>query len=186
MVRFTTATSQGQIQQMLDLQSQNLSKKISAEEAKEQGFVTVQHDEALLWAMNQQYPHSIAVDNEDVVGYALVMTQDFKHKIPVLLPMYEQIDGMVFKNKPLKESNYFIMGQICVAKSHRGQGIAGLLYQNLQERLAGTFEYIITEISTHNWRSLRAHEKVGFQVLKKYTAETNQKEWAVVIWDWRN
>lgn len=185
MITFSTVTNQAQIQQMLDLQTQNLSKYITTEEAKEQGFVTVQHDATLLWAMSQKYSHSIAIDNEQIVGFALVMTQDFKNDIPVLIPMFQQLDNMSFKDKPLNKSSYFIMGQICVAKSHRGQGIAGKLYQNLQERLSSSFEYIITEVATRNWRSMRAHEKVGFQLLKEYTDEKNGEEWALIIWDWR-
>jgi ribosomal protein S18 acetylase RimI-like enzyme len=182
MTSFTTVINQVQIQQMLDLQMQNLPKHISANEAKEQGFVTVQHDADLLWAMNQKYQHSIAVDNGNVVGFALVMTQDFKNDILVLVPMFDQLDKMTFNDKPL--DNYFVMGQICVAKSHRGQGIAGKLYKNLQERLSNSFEYVITEVATRNWRSMRAHEKVGFQILKKYIDELSGEEWALLIWKW--
>ena len=185
MISFTTVTHQAQIQQMLDLQMQNLPQYITADEAKEQGFLTVQHDATLLWAMNQKHAHSIAVDNEKVVGFALVMTQDFKNNIPILIPMFKQLDEMTFQHKPLNESSYFIMGQICVAKPHRGQGIAGQMYKNLQERLSNSFEYVITEVVTHNWRSMRAHEKVGFQILKQYKDELNGEEWALLIWNWR-
>jgi ribosomal protein S18 acetylase RimI-like enzyme len=184
MLSFLTVINKMQIQEILDLQTQNLPKNITANEAKEQGFVTVQHDADLLWSMNQKYPHSIAIDNETVVGFALVMTQDFKNDIPILVPMFEQLDEMTFNNKPLNESSYFVMGQICVAKSHRGQGIAGHLYKNLEERLSSTFDYIITEVATRNWRSMRAHEKVGFQILKKYVDETTNEEWALLIWEW--
>lgn len=185
MVSFTTINNKAQIQEILDLQLQNLPKSITATEAKEQGFLTVQHTEELLWAMNQTYPHSIAIDNKEVVGFALVMTQDFKNEIPVLIPMFDELNEMSFNDRPLDQSSYFIMGQICVAKSHRGQGIAGKLYKNLQERLSSTFEYIVTEVATRNWRSMRAHEKVGFEILKKYTDEVSGEEWALIIWNWR-
>jgi len=41
------------------------------------------------------------------------------------------------------------------------------------------FDYIITEISTRNHRSIRAHEKVGFETIKEY--ESDGKEWKIVL-----
>jgi RimJ/RimL family protein N-acetyltransferase len=45
------------------------------------------------------------------------------------------------------------------------------------------YDFVITEIATHNTRSLRAHEKVGFRLLHNYTDATD--EWDVVLWNWQ-
>lgn len=182
MVQYKVASTQEQITQILALQQANLATNVSLQEAKQQGFVTVQHSAELLWEMNQKHPHSIAVDNNQVVGYALVMTQVFKSKIPILEPMFNQLDHLSFRNQSLQTVDYFIMGQICVAKSHRGESIAVNMYREMQQRLAKDFQYIITEVATRNWRSMRAHEKVGFELLHQYT-DPRGEEWALIIWE---
>jgi RimJ/RimL family protein N-acetyltransferase len=46
-----------------------------------------------------------------------------------------------------------------------------------------SYDFVITEIATRNTRSIRAHEKVGFQLLHRF--KDDKEEWDVVIWDWR-
>jgi L-amino acid N-acyltransferase YncA len=41
---------------------------------------------------------------------------------------------------------------------------------------------LVTEVSTKNQRSLKAHEKVGFKNV--FTYEDGIDEWNVVIWNW--
>ena len=74
------------------------------------------------------------------------------------------------------------MGQICVGKDYRGQGVFRQLYLAHRERLSQDFDYCITEVSTSNIRSMRAHQNIGFQVLHTFTDELD--EWNIVLWDW--
>ncbi len=173
-------TTRQHILQMLDLQRQNLPANITKEEAQAQGFVTVQHHEDLLWEMNAAYPHTVAMDGERIVGYALVMTVEFKNQIPVLIPMFEQIEQLSYKGKPLADYRYFVMGQVCIAKSHRGQGIFGGMYRAMSEQLKGVFDCTITEVSLKNKRSMRAHEKVGFETLWNYQSPDGEN-WRMII-----
>jgi predicted GNAT superfamily acetyltransferase len=82
--------------------------------------------------------------------------------------MFNQIDRMSFAGIPLRQSRYFVMGQICIAKDARGKGVFAGLYREMQVRMAGHFDYIITEVDSTNPRSVRAHEQVGFIVIEKY------------------
>jgi ribosomal protein S18 acetylase RimI-like enzyme len=75
------------------------------------------------------------------------------------------------------------MGQICVAKEFRGKGIVNMLYQKHKEMYSAQYDFILTEISTSNKRSLKAHEKIGFQFI--YTYSDKMDEWNVVIWNWK-
>ena len=43
------------------------------------------------------------------------------------------------------------------------------------------FDLLVTEISTHNKRSSRAHQKVGFEIVKIYEDE-NGEPWELVVW----
>jgi len=182
-IDYTTASSQDDIQQILQLQWINLPKNISDQEAKEQGFVTVHHDEAILSAMNEKFQHVIAKHEGKVVGYTLVMLPEFGDKVPVLTSMFEKINQLSYNKNPLKNTPYFVMGQVCVDKDYRGQGVFAGLYQKMKEEMSPHFDCIITEIATRNTRSMRAHEKVGFETIHVFS--TPDEEWAIVAWDWK-
>lgn len=174
MVIYKQADSLKELEQILELQQRNLPKNISEDESTREGFVTVEHTLNLLKSMNDVCGHIIAVDDGQVVGYALCMHPQFAEDIEVLRPMFREID------KALESKvNYMAMGQICVAKSHRGQGIFRKLYQTMQEKLPDDFDTIITEVDGKNKRSLAAHTAIGFQELKRY--QSLHKEWVIII-----
>ena len=182
MVKFTTAQSDQDLHQILALQQSNLPKNLSNAEAQNQGFVTVHHDWSTLKAMNETYSHIVAKQDNQVVAYALVMLPEFADSIPVLRPMFNKIDGLTFAGGLLRQIPYFVMGQVCVAKSFRGQGVFAGLYKTMKREMVNDFRCVITEIATRNTRSRRAHEKVGFETLHIY--KTSDEEWAIVGWNW--
>lgn len=183
---YTQAKTSEELHQILALQAANLSKNISKAEAISQGFVTVQHDFELLKAMNEPFPHIIAKDGDKVIGYALVMLRSFADKISVLFSMFEMINESTFNVKSINDSTYFTMGQVCIDKDYRGQGVFQNLYETMQKHYANDFQYLITEISARNTRSLKAHGKIGFQDLKVFTDKESGETWHLVIWDWQN
>jgi len=71
-----------------------------------------------------------------------------------------------------------VMGQICIAKAYRGQGIFKGLYQAMLGFLGNAFSEIITEIDANNIRSLKAHLAIGFKEILRY--QTQEQEWVLV------
>lgn len=182
MIHYTKAESPQDLWQILELQAQNLPHCVDEEEKKSQGFVTVQHEIELLREMNLKYQHIVAKADDRVVGFALVMLEEFGDQIPILVPMFQLIDQLEYKDKSLKDIPYFVMGQICIDKAYRGQGVFQGLYHALREHMKPHFELVVTEIATRNERSLKAHSKVGFEPIKRYKADG--EEWEIVVWDW--
>ena len=176
------ATTDDQLRAILRLQAQNVPQSLSAEALREQGFVTVRHDLALLRRMNEREPHAIArTEAGALMGYALVMTPHFRAHIDVLRSMFDRIDRHTYAGTVLRDAPYCIMGQICVARPHRGRGVVDALYAHLDERLARRgYRYLITLIADRNPRSLRVHARVGFQPLERYVGETGE-DWHLVI-----
>lgn len=179
---FTLAKTDEDLKQILALQKLNYKTNISAEEAVSQGFVSIEHKFSLLKEMNADYPHIIAKSGGKLVGYALIMLRKFGDMIDVLLPMFERINVLDWKEKSMADSSYFIMGQVCVAKDFRGKGVFSGLYAEMKERMKGDFDYLVTEVATRNARSMRAHEKVGFELLLNYIVE-GEEEWNIVLLD---
>lgn len=184
MITYGPPHTDADLHQMLALQQANLPAHISKTELQAEGFVTVHHNFDLLKAMNTPYPHIIARDGEDVVGYTLVMLPTFQDRIPVLIPMFEEFNRATFQRRLLTDVNYVVMGQVCIAKGYRGQGIFQGMYAQMNKQMAPHFEAIVTEVSVRNPRSLRAHAKVGFQTIREYQADTGE-EWAILLWDWK-
>jgi len=178
MITYGPAISREELAGILSLQQENLPAHISSEELQKEGFVTVHHSLPLLEKMNQPYPHIIAKEEDRVIGYTLVMLPTMAEEIPVLVPMIEQVNRLVIQGKSLGDTAYFVMGQVCIAKRYRGKGVFAGLYQALQAQMRAHFDWCITEIASRNPRSLRAHEKLGFESLHTFSDDT--EEWVIV------
>lgn len=176
-ITYHRATTNEELKQILKLQERNLRHLISDEVKEKEGFVTLQHDFEILKKMNDACAHCIAKKDNEVIGYALSMLKYFKNDIPLLLPMFAEIDKAI-KQQNIT-SNYIAMGQICIDKIVRGQGVFRGLYEFMAQELKHEFEAIITEVDTTNTRSSSAHKAVGFNVLTNYTS--NNQLWEVII-----
>ncbi len=171
-----------ELRQVLDLQRKNLRQHISAEEKSTQGFVTMLYSQELLEAMHDLAPSIIVKKEDKVVAFALVFMKEGRHLYADLEAMYVNLENLSWKEQPMNTYKIYVMGQVCIAKEFRGQGLFEMLYQKHKEVYSDQFDMIVTEISTSNYRSLRAHERIGFETIATYRDHLD--EWAVVVWDW--
>lgn len=181
---FRTASTDAELEQILALQRENVEESLSREEVVDGGFVSVRHDLALLRDMNQAEAHLIAVADGRVVGYALVMMREFEDRIPFLTPMYDMLSRLTYDGRPIDDHRYFIMGQVCVDKPFRGSGAFAGMFRKMAELYAARFDFVVTEVACRNARSIRAHERVGFELLHRYQ-DSDGEEWDLIVWDWR-
>ncbi len=172
-ITYHRVTTVEDLNQILKLQQDNLPKELSASEKEKEGFVTVHHTFDILEQMNAICPHIIAKHNDVIIGYALCMTKDFKAKISVLIPMFNEIEPVILKN-----SNYVVMGQVCISRDYRKQDVFRGLYHFMAEVLKRDFDTIITEVDIENTRSLNAHKAVGFKHLKNY--RSSNRFWEII------
>lgn len=175
---YRRVVSDDELFEIIKLQKCNIPASISIEEQLNEGFVTVQHDLETLKMMNDACAHVIAIHNNTIVGYALSMLDSFKNTIAVLKPMFKEIETCISPNV-----SYITMGQICVDKNYRKQGVFKGLYNFMKSELNTVFDIIITEVDIKNTRSLNAHYAIGFNLLKRYTC--NNQEWALLFWKWQ-
>jgi GNAT superfamily N-acetyltransferase len=174
-------TDLSELMQIADLSRENLKFHLSDEEKKFQGFITWEYSFELLKQMHEIAPSVIVKHNDQVVGYALTAFKETAAVQPELVTMIEHLETLSFKDKSLASYAYYIMGQVCIAKAHRGKGIFEMLYRQHKNIFCSRFELLITEVSTSNHRSIQAHRKVGFQTINTYRDMLD--EWDVVVWD---
>ncbi len=183
MLSATTVSSDAELQQIIALQFINLKQNITSEEKNEQGFVTMVFTMDMLLAMHRLAPSVIVKDaNGNVVAYAIVFLKEGRAGYPGMESMFRNIEKISWNGKPFTSYNYYIMGQICIAKEVRGQGVFEMLYHKHREIYGQQFDCIVTEIATSNQRSLRAHERVGFKTISTHSDAID--DWKVVAWDW--
>lgn len=201
------ARSDEDLRQILALQAVNLREAVGEDERRAQGFVTLRHDAALLREMCGSEAHVVATarGSDEVVGYALVMLKEFRTRLTLLEPMFARLEGLTFRGRPMRDVvgdgtgnrggdaagksageskgrngawRWYVMGQVCVAKAHRGQGLVERMYQEHRRLMSPRYDLLVTEIDRANTRSMRAHERAGWVVMDEYPSDG--REWVVV------
>src|SRR5699024_7434380 len=184
MIYYQIASTDDDLQGILKLQKKNLPQNISSEEKGKEGFVTVDHDFSMLKKLHDSNPHVIAKNDEQVIAYVLTMTKEFRNDIPVIIPMFQVFDTIIYKEKLISDYDYMLIGQVCVDKNFRGKNIFQKVYFKYRDAYSSRFDFAITEVAESNSRSLRAHEKIGFKPIHSYYSPDGTK-WIVIIWEWK-
>lgn len=182
MVTIDLVSTAEQLMGIQELQQQNLRRNLTEKEAAEQGFLMAEYSIEFLQSMHAAAPSVIALFEGKVVGYSLVALKTIREEHPLLADLFNTIDQLNFQSKDLRESNYVVVGQLCVGKGFRGIGLVDRMYQYYKECYASQYEYLITDVAKANHRSLKAHRKTGFQVIDELSFEGIG--WDIVLWDW--
>lgn len=180
---FKIASTKQDFEQILELQRQNLYTLISKEDQEKQGFVFAEHTLELLETLAVDLPQVIALYKGKVVGYNLAMTASMKTVLPSITPMFNAFETCFFKQEPLTDFQYIVGGQVCVDKDFRGHGLLSCLYTETKNQVSTAYDACVTEISMRNPRSLKAHQKLGFEVIGTYYDGVEQ--WNIVAWDFK-
>jgi GNAT superfamily N-acetyltransferase len=181
---YTTAASDKDLLGIIELQKDNLPVNLSNDIILKEGFVTVVHNLPVLKKMNTIEQHVICKDGEKVIAYLLAMTAAAQNDITILIPMFESFKTILYRGKPVSDHKYIVVGQVCVDKNYRGQGILDKCYKTYKNCYATKYDFAITEIATRNTRSIKAHERIGFKEVHKYVS-SDCEEWSIVIWQWK-
>lgn len=158
---------------ILALQRANLESSLAPDEAAREGYVTVVHTRAALEAMHAIQPSIVARVGHELVGYALVMPVECRPLVPILEPMFAKLAEL---NIDIRRT--YIMGQVCIAKPWRGTGLFDAMYAAHRRLFKDRWDLCVTDVALRNTRSLRAHERVGFERLTTYTDASDT--WAMV------
>jgi GNAT superfamily N-acetyltransferase len=183
-VSIQAARGRADLEGILALQAANLRDTLDPAVALREGFVTARYDLELMEAMHRETPSIVALDGEAVVGYALVTTRGVGGRHPLLADLVAQIDRSHWRGAPVRELDYLVCGQLCVAASHRGQGLVDALYGEFRRTMSPHYEAVVTDVARDNPRSLRAHQRCGFVAYG--TLVYGGALWDLVIQDWRD
>jgi GNAT superfamily N-acetyltransferase len=181
MTPITIASTDQHLEEILVLQRRYHARAVSADVQSIEGFVFAEHTLPLLRRMAALSPQAIALSEGRVVGYCLSLPLSLEAELPTLAPMFEQFTRCVYRGRPLSAYRLVVGGQVCVDREHRGKGLAARLYEQLRVSLEERCELCVTEIATRNRVSVRAHARMGFEIISTY--RDPREEWAIVAWD---
>lgn len=184
MAFITMVQTEEELKKLKALQNANLRKLIGEEEAMKEGFVTSEYSIELLHKMHQAHPSIIAKEGEEVVGYVIVTNKSVLGEHEEIDHLFHTVDNIKYNGQILKNTTYILVGQLCVRKSHRGQGLVQTMYNYYKENFSDEYQYLITDISQANPRSIKAHKKAGFETIG--VIEQVGTGWDIVLWDWHN
>lgn len=182
-INYMLAQSREDIEQIIALQRINQIRILDEATIAREGFVTFEYDVDGLWRMNQEFPSVIAYCEGQLAGYCISASPTSRGHYAVLDNMYAYFDTLELHGKPLAEQRWIAMGQVCVAEAFRKMGVFDGMYAHFKATWSAQFDLCLTEISTKNVRSQRAHERVGFRTIHHYGDEAFNEIWAVVAWE---
>lgn len=184
MIYCKRVSTNDELQQIKALQEANLISLLSStDQGLSEGFVTAQYTIDFLTEMQLAEPAAIAIAQNRVVGYALATTRYPGMYNPLLAALFNQIDTLTYQGIPLRNVDYLIVGQLCIAKGYRGQGLAPDLYRFFRQELHEKYPFCITDVDLRNQRSLKAHLKAGFKEISHFSY--GNADWSIVLWDWQ-
>lgn len=175
------ASTEQQFKQILQLQQENLVDAISKEQQYKHGFVFAEHTLPLLKKMATFLPQVVALNDGKVIGYNLALHVAMKHEVPKLVPMFHEFEKSEYRGRPLETYKFVVGGQVCVDKDFRGQRLMSRLYNETKKRVPSEYEICVTEVAARNIISLKAHEKMGFEIVNTY--DDGKELWKVVVWN---
>jgi hypothetical protein len=171
-----------QIDELLELQKNNLIQNLN--NVTNDGFLTFTYDKELITNMMHHMPQPVILFKGKIVGYALAAAKEVCIGNPLLKPLIDIGEELIYNNKKIAESNYYTIGQICIDKNHRGKKLFEKLYQTHKNSFGTDYDLVITEISQLNQKSQYKHESIGFKTIHQFTQGSTN--WNVVLWDFQN
>ncbi len=166
---------------LLDLLKANHVNSIPEEE-KKNGFVTTNiTKEQLCNLMETEKGITVAVDNNQIVGFALAGSWNFWQPWPLFTHMIEHLESFTLNGQTLTVENSYQYGPVCIHKDYRGNGIFEKIFTFSLKSMAERYPYMVTFINQINPRSYAAHTKKGKMTESGTFDWNNNHYWLMAI-----
>jgi hypothetical protein len=175
-------TTFNQLKEVKNLQSKNLKDNLSSTIKSNDGFLTASYSISFLKSITKKSPSIIAVVEGEIVGYLLASTKKLTEGNEFLKNLIMKINRKFYKSKQLSKFNFIIVAQLCVASSHRAQGIVKKMYTLFKNKYSSIYPFCLTVVDLENKRSIRAHLNVGFKIIDSIKMENSEA--VIIIWEW--
>lgn len=137
---------------------------------KKDGFVTTAFtDEQWHHVIVKEKSMCIAVENGNVIGYAIAASWQFFSAWPLFAQMINHLSEKTIRGEMLTSDNSYQYGPICVASEHRSSGLFEQLFEYSRVLMSQRYPYMVTFINKKNPRSFAAHDrKTSLAVISEF------------------
>ena len=146
-----------------------------SEEDRPDGFVTTLFTcEQFKEIIEEENGLAIACDGDDVVGYAMAASWEYWSKWPLFQHMIKDLPTTEYLGQVLSVENSYQYGPIAIHTDYRGSLVLPNLYEFSRTQMKDRYPIMITFINQINPRSIRAHAKLGLDIIKSFEFNNNQ------------
>lgn len=150
------------------LQEQNLAANIPPE-AHSNGFVTTPFTVEQLQHLIDERGMFIALQDEQVVGYAVSASWDYLSQWPIFPHMVSLFPEFTYHDTRMTTENSYQYGPVCVSHALRGGEVFPALFNYARQQMHSRYSYGLTFINKRNHRSYAAHtRKVKIDVIREF------------------
>lgn len=165
--------TQADIPGILALQDQNLYGKMTKAE-RVNGFVTTPFLPEQIEAIIEQDGLFVAEYNGTIIAYVFAGTWAYFQQWGIFEFMVSRFPLLQFEGQKITVENSFQYGPVCIAKTHRGQGVLQMIFEEMRQALVQRFPISITFINKVNIISEKAHtKKLGWVIVDEFQFNNN-------------
>lgn len=153
---------------VVDLQDRNLWSRVDPND-RGGGFLSNRFSQQQFEAIDDDVCVVVAVDDGTIVGFLCGSDMAAMRNNPLVHSMISADNGA------MSPDSTCLGGPVCIDGRQRGKGLMGRLYDCLYRQLRGTrYKEVAVFIDETNIASMKAHEKIGFEVTNTFTHDSRK------------
>lgn len=158
---------------IVKLQKLNLFAELTEEERKD-GFVTTPFTTQQIETCIDNSGLFVTEDQDKIIAYLFTGTWVFFEQWPIFPYMTSRFSDLKFQDFEISTQATFQYGPVCVDKNYRGRNVFNLVFEAMRLAWIKKFPLSITFINAVNEVSVKAHAKLGWEVIDHFEFNNNQ------------
>lgn len=161
------------IEGILALQKSNLYSELTAAQ-RTRGFVTTPFTIPQIEEIIEEDGIFVVERKGQIIAYAFAGTWKYFEQWAIFPFMAVRLPGLSFKGGEITTSNSFQYGPVCIDAQYRGKKLLNSIFEVMRLEFVQKFPISITFINKVNQISLRAHQKLGWEIVDEFHFNDNQ------------
>ena len=146
-----------------------------SDEDRPNGFVTTLFtEEQFRELIEKENGLALACDGDKIVGYAMAASWEYWSAWPLFQHMIKDLENTEYLGEILTTKNSYQYGPVAVHSDYRGTNVFPNLFEFSRIQMKERYPIMITFVNQINPRSVRAHEKIGLDLIKEFEFNNNQ------------
>ncbi|MEP1096357.1 MAG: GNAT family acetyltransferase [Cyclobacteriaceae bacterium] len=158
---------------ILALQKLYLHRSLSPEERKS-GFVTTPFSREQIQNRVENNGLFVTEEGGQIIAYVFAGKWEFFEQWPIFPYMTSRFSNLKFQDFDISTASTFQYGPVCVDLAYRGKKVFNAVFEEMRLEWRKKFPLSITFINSVNEVSVKAHAKLGWEVIDRFSFNDNQ------------